>query len=55
MKKEKECHHGKHHAYIKLVIGLALISWALWYPQVDWRLFFGVLLAALAIVKLNYK
>ena len=36
----------------KLVAGLVLIGWALWYPTVDWRLVIGGLFAIAGIIKL---
>ena len=36
----------------KLVLGLVLIGWALWYPSVDWRLVVGGLFALKGVLKL---
>ncbi|MFC1728286.1 hypothetical protein ACFLZ7_02365 [Nanoarchaeota archaeon] len=45
----------KHYGAMKLILGLVIVSWGLWYPQVDWRIFFGALIAVLGLVKLTHK
>ena len=35
-----------------IVFGILLGAWALWFPQIDWRLFFGGLLVIGGVLKL---
>ena len=34
-----------------LIVGLLLGAWVLWFPQLDWRLFFGGLLVLGGLLK----
>ena len=41
----------KCHGIFKLVLGVLLLLWAWKWPALDWRIFFGALLVAGALLK----
>ena len=40
------------HGVKKLVLGVLVLIWALWWPALDWRLVLGGLLVAAGVMKL---
>lgn len=42
-----KCHGAK-----KLVLGVLVLAWALWWPMLDWRLVLGALLVLMGLLKM---
>ena len=43
---------GMCHGVKKLVLGVLILVWALWLPELDWKLVLGVLLVLVGLLKM---